>query len=197
MKFLKNSSYDIVRLLVNQIGITIFALVLYLAVGRIQGESTSLVFNVLVSVFSILFYFSLLYIAAWEYGAKDRLRIDSGRMPYTWYKGAVMELFANGVNLLCIFACLILYGAMFFGAGEVCYNVAAVFNMILRLIASMYIGILSGIFSFMADAPGAVYYFVQSLGFLACVLCSVGVTHLGYYLGVKEVRIFSVRKTKK
>ena len=39
MKFFKENSYDIVKLFINQIGITIFSFMLYTAVAMIEDES--------------------------------------------------------------------------------------------------------------------------------------------------------------
>lgn len=42
MKIFKENSYDIVKLYVNQIGIMIFSMLLYTAVGSFENESLSL-----------------------------------------------------------------------------------------------------------------------------------------------------------
>ena len=67
MRFFKENSYDIVRLYINQIGISIFSMVLYTAVGTIELSSKLL--DVGLSVFLLGFYFTLIYTASWEYGA--------------------------------------------------------------------------------------------------------------------------------
>ena len=81
MRFFKENSESIIRLIVNQIGITIFSFFLYTALGVMQkeGESSPLHFKVLISAFCVLFYFVLIYTVVWEIGAKDKIRIDAGR----------------------------------------------------------------------------------------------------------------------
>ena len=54
MKFFKDNSYDIVRLYINNLGISIFALMLYFAAGNIAKESAS-GFKLVISIFSIGF----------------------------------------------------------------------------------------------------------------------------------------------
>ena len=66
MKFFRENSYDIVKLFINQIGITIFSFMLYTAVAMIDNDSLFLKINVFVSVFAIAFYFSLLYLPCSE-----------------------------------------------------------------------------------------------------------------------------------
>ena len=57
MKFLKENSYDILRLYINQIGITIFSLVLYFSVSMLEDKVVSLRLKVAISVFAMLFFF--------------------------------------------------------------------------------------------------------------------------------------------
>ena len=105
MKFLKENGYDILRLYINQIGITIFSLILYFSVSSMEDKTLGL--KIAISVFAILFYFALLYTAAWDWGAKDKIRIDAGREKKRVYKGALMSFFANLINFILAGVCLI------------------------------------------------------------------------------------------
>ena len=80
MKIFKENSYDIIRLYVNQLGIMIFSMLLYSAVGSFENESLSSGLSVFVSIFSVCFYLALIYYSMWEIGAKDKIRIDGNRM---------------------------------------------------------------------------------------------------------------------
>ena len=60
MKFLKENSYDIVKLFINQIGIAIFSTVLYTAVGDIEDVALRSGIRIAISAFAMLFYFALL-----------------------------------------------------------------------------------------------------------------------------------------
>ena len=66
MRFLKENSYDIVRLYINQIGITIFSLVLYFSITSLSnnpdGGALYLKVKIGISIFAILFFYALLYI---------------------------------------------------------------------------------------------------------------------------------------
>ena len=62
MNFFKENSYDIVKLYLTQIAISVFALIMYTSAGFIQANtSLSATFQIIISIFSILFYFVLLY----------------------------------------------------------------------------------------------------------------------------------------
>ena len=100
MRFFKENSYDIVRLYINQFGITIFALMLYFSASIVLDSKWTLTLYLLVSLFSIIFFFALLYFAAWEFGAKDRIRIDAGRMEYNKNKGLYLGIFAGVPNFV-------------------------------------------------------------------------------------------------
>ena len=100
MKIFKENSYDIVRLYINQLGIMIFSMLLYTAVGSFENESLSTSLSVFVSIFSTCFYLALIYYMMWEIGAKDKIRIDGGRMVPCKLKGLLMGTFANLPNFV-------------------------------------------------------------------------------------------------
>ena len=78
MHFYRENSRLISRLFVNQVGMTIFGVVLTLAVMRAAENNTAL--TIAVSAFSILFYLCLIYNVMWEEGARNIIRIKAGRM---------------------------------------------------------------------------------------------------------------------
>ena len=197
MKFLKNNSYDIVRLFINQIGITIFSLILFTSVDMIKtdGESLPLVIDVSISVLSTLFYFALLYTAAWDWGAKDKIRVDGGRMELDVYKGVKMSIAANFLNFVLAIGCVVFMGVYISNEAPLMNTLFFVFNLILRLISAMYIGILQGVFYF-AKSNEYLYFFYQSIGYVIMPLFAVLATHLGYYFGLNDKRIFPSSKRK-
>ena len=80
MTFFKNNFQNILKLYINQIGIMIFSLALMFPLESIGGdEGAKPIWSILASILSVLFYYVLLYYAVWEIGAKDKIRIDSGR----------------------------------------------------------------------------------------------------------------------
>ena len=191
MKFFKENSYDIVRLLINQIGITIFSMILYTAVGMVNLEaSTKLGINIALSVFAILFYFALLYTVAWDWGAKDKIRIDSGRMEPIKFKGAKMAAIANIPNFVLTFICVATFAVYLIADNEVCYTISVILNTIIRLLMSMYLGLLQGTFSALRSNTD-MFYFAQAIGYFIIPVFGIAVTELGYFLGIKEKKIFS------
>lgn len=106
LKFLKENSYNIFKMAVNQIGMTIFGLVLFMATCQ---NDTLLVIS---SVFSIAFYLVLLYTMTWDIGNAEKIRIDGKRLKFIRLKGLYMSLAANIVNF--IFALLAIIG--YYGA---------------------------------------------------------------------------------
>ncbi len=193
MRFFKNNSYDIVKLYVNQIGIAIFAFVLYTAVGSMGEESLIRSLNTAISIFSILFYFMLIYNVSWEYGAKDKIRIDAGRLEYYKHKGAKMSLFASVPNVIIsgiCFSCAVIYK---FTASEFCAVVAGVANFFMRITLSMYLGVVQVIFGSFETVSDA--SFIGSAAAFAFIsVFSVAVTQIGYFLGVKNYKFFAALK---
>lgn len=183
MRFLKEHFHDILRLYINQIGITIFSLVLYFSISSITDEALSEQIKAAVSLFSILFFFVLIYTASWDYGAKDKIRVDGGRAKPMPLKGFIMGLAANSLNFLLAALCIVLYAFTETAFFAQCFDIC---NILLRFTAAMYIGILQLLFD------GSLW---QAIGFLILPLFAVGVTHLGYTLGSKEIKLFSPKKS--
>lgn len=203
MNFFKKNSYDIVRMLVTQIGISIFALIMSTAFSftGIKNDNIWYVLgNVAISVFSITFYYILLYTSAWDWGAKDKIRIEAGKLAKNNLKLFLMSLIANIPNLaVSIFSlvCLILStcGIQFFFrmAGTLSY-------LVLYLSSHMFVGTTAGIFGFLKNTtPGAdnsLYFLMQILLFILLFALTMLVCHLGYSLGIRDKRIFGFIKTK-
>ena len=195
MKLFKQNSYEIIRLFINQIGITIFSLVLYTGLSISEDKTTALKITVLLSVFATLFYLVLLYFAGWEYGSKDKIRIDSGKYKAVAFKGIKLSLYANFLNILlallsvAFFAIAISGGSMWFD------TIARIFNMILRFTSAMYHGMVQGIInSFPSDAVST--YMVEAACFGLFIILPIFATQLGYYLGMRNIKISSLFKGK-
>ncbi len=189
MRFLKENSYDIIKLFINQIGISIFSLMLYTSINLIDLNNYKTQIYVGISIFSILFYFVLLYTASWEFGAKDRIRVDGGRLSVPKFKGGLMSVFANIPNFIISGLALIFISLYLLGGSEVFYTAFALFNLPLRLIMSIYLGLIMGIFSF---ASGNIAFLLETIGYFVIPVFAIVVTQLGYSLGYKEFRISSL-----
>ena len=199
MKIFKENSYDIVRLYVNQLGIMIFSMLLYTAVGSFDNESLSSSLSIFVSIFSTCFYLVLVYYAMWELGAKDKIRIDGGRMEPCKHKGLVMGLFANVPNIVLGALTVILLAVFLAGGGDGVYAGFLAFNTIMRFHASMWLGFITALVpsGLSAGTIDYVEFLIEAILFTVLPLVSVGVTHLAYTLGSKEKKIFSFLSGKK
>ena len=199
MKFFKKNSYDIIKLYINQIGITIFAMIMYTAGGMINtGEDSgvSLPVRFGISVFSTLFFFVLIYMAAWDLGAKDNIRYESGKIPRDNFKGLKMSLFANSINFFLIGMILIFATVFILTEMEWASSVFGILDMTLRFSASMYIGIIQWAFSAVSLSP-TVLHLIQACAFLVMAFISVLVTHWGYRFGLDERKLFSFKKSNR
>ena len=103
MGFWKKHSYQVVRLFIIQIGITIFGLVLSFAVSTAFRERDDQIPLLMVSIFSVLFYLFLLYSVAWEMGGKDRLSLDAQHASPRGGTGFLLSTLSEIPNfLLCL-----------------------------------------------------------------------------------------------
>lgn len=195
----KENSYDIVRLYVNQLGIMIFSMLLYTAVGSFQDEQLSSALSIFVSVFSISFYLVLIYYVLWEIGARDKIRIDGGRMEPCKKKGVVMELFANIPNLALGLLTLLLLLIFLSGKNDGIYAAFLIFNTIMRFHASMYLGVITALIPGASNGGVIDYseFLIETILFVILPLISVAVAHLAYYLGSKERKLISLLTGKK
>lgn len=130
--FFKEHSYNIVRLFLNQIGITVFGTMLALATS---GNPTLLLFS---SIFATLFLLVLDYNVCWEIGAKDKIRIDGGRLKPMSGKGALLSLLANIPNLLLS----LLMGIGVLIGTSASEGMSVICNAAARLLNGMYLGII-------------------------------------------------------
>lgn len=196
MRFLKENSDIVVKLYINQIGIAIFSMFLYTIVGALQSENEgfSLLAKVLVSVFALLFYFVLVYLAVWEIGAKDKIRIDAQRMEKNSNKGFLIGLLANALNFIVWGIATLLMGIYLITPIEWIKTTFGIFNLIFRLFSSMYLGVVQGLSTVIPVASENIELMVESLGFLILPILSVLVTHLAYFMGVNNYRIIPSRK---
>jgi len=203
MNFFKKKSYDIVRMLITQIGISVFALIMSTTFSFTGVKNDSIWYvlgNVAISAFSIIFYYILLYTSAWDWGAKDKIRIDAGKLTKNNAKVLLMSLIANIPNLavasfslFCLIFSVCGLKFFFYAAGTLSY-------LVIYLSSHMFVGTTAGIFGFLKDTtPGAdnsLYFLMQMILFILLFTVTILVCHLGYSLGIREKRIFGFIKTK-
>ena len=187
MKFFKDNSYDIVKLYINNIGISIFSLMLYFAAGNIAKESAS-TFNLVISVFSIIFLMALVYCAGWDFGAKDRIHIDAKKMEMDKFKGLKLALLADIPNFVLAFLSLVFLAiALLSGLQgfQVAFTACYAF---MRLTMSLYIGVaqsISSLFSLSLEWTAI----IESILFILLPALVIASTSFGYRLGVANKRL--------
>lgn len=186
MKFVKANSYEIVRFIVIQIGLSIFGLVLTMACHTMNPGLL-----LPVSIFSIGFYLFLVYSVAWENGSKDKIRVDSGRLADKKGKGFLVMLLAQTpylflVSLMLIGAILAEFGALAVGSGIFTFP-----YLLVNFLTSVYLGTMRAVVgSFGAN------YLLSAVVHAALAIPAVLVAGLGYYLGASGIRILAARTTR-
>lgn len=196
MRFLKENTESIVKLFINQIGIAIFSMFMILAayaIGNKSGNAAAI--SIFISIFSMIFYYVLIYNVAWEIGAKDKIRIDGGRLEKKTSKGILLGIYANIPNIIVIGTAILLFVIYMLGGGEWLKSCFAVLNFVFRFFVSMYLGLIQGITSGIANEN--VSYLVQSILFLVFSLISSVVIHISYILGLRDFRFFPNQKLTK
>ena len=164
MEFLKKYSYTVIKLFLNQFAISLFGLALSFASGR-AGNNKLLLLS---SIFSVIFYLFLQYAVIWEVGAKDGISATARKTPRKLWRGVVIAVLANALNL--VLALLILVGL--FGRNMV----SAIAQFIALMLQGMYQGIL-------AQSVGGVQLHTLPWMFVLIILPSILVISVGYIIG--------------
>ncbi len=168
-EFLKKYSYTMVKLFVNQFAIALFGV----GLAFVSGYTESNTMKVVTGIASIVFYLFLIYAHMWEVGAKDGISAEAHKTSRGLWRGFVIGVGANSINLLL--ALLILPGA-FAPIGSAIDGMSAVFSVIALLLEGMYIGILSLPLGGLALNQYAWVYF-------AITVPAIAVSGIAYILG--------------
>lgn len=91
----KKYSFGMVKLFVTQCVIGLFGNILALFSASVKSTPVT----VAISIFSMLFYFFLVYITVWEFGSKDIPAIEAGRTKRSDLTGLWIGLGANLPNI--------------------------------------------------------------------------------------------------
>jgi len=136
--FFSKYSYNMVKMFITQFAVGLFGAVLALA------TSTHNVLIWVAGIGSILFYLFLIYVSAWEIGAKDRISIDLGKAKKRPWIGFLISLFANLPNIV---VALIYALCWFIGKGEagILTNIAAFMRVVTLFIEGMYYGLMTAL----------------------------------------------------
>ncbi len=181
LNFFKKRSYEIVKILIDQIAIALFGISLAFATSDIPALS------IVTSIFSILFFLFLIYIMMWDIGYKDSGAIERGNEKISRLTGLYMALVANIPNfILAIFITLgnFLPNIPFFSsAGGICATIALLFE-------GMYMGLLRAIE--INNTPLFSYWFVWFIVTIPLIATAT----IAYYAGSKCWRLFPTAPKK-
>ena len=175
--FFHDYLYTSIKMLVDQLAISIFGLVLVLA--ALAASNTAL--SIIVSIFAIWFYLFLVYTMLWEVGAKDRISVDVGKKPYRPHTGLWISLVANIPNLLV--ALLYAIGAPFMAT----HAWAGSMNAALMTTSALSEGMYRGLLSVITTSGVALYKFWWS--YFLIILPSLITAWIAYFAGFKNFRL--------
>ncbi len=187
MTWLKNNSYTVVRMLIYQFGIAILGIILSVATATRQQ------LMLMVSIYALLFYVILLYMATWEDGAKEGIRHDAGIARVDRLMGLKLSLVANIPNYVIALLLLIghLFGAVWTEAAWA-QTIFIVAHAIGAVWESMYLGIINTLIP-----AGNSMSYLYIIAYALTPLPSIAACTLGYFLGSHNKRIFGNLTVKK
>lgn len=184
--FFKDGYDTILRLIVTQLGMTMFGIMITLITHVLPGASEKDKDPMLLvaSGGAILFYLALIYMHIWEKGAKDRIKVDGGRMEKNPLKGLWFSLIANSVNLICGIVMFIPYHfcSSVGTEGSIAFQLFGSANDIARMLQGMYVGMIN---YFSPEAAST-----DPIAFILITLPAIAVTTGGYILGFSNFKLF-------
>lgn len=168
-EFFQKHSYNMIMVFVNQIAIALFGIGLSVALGRAENRTL----QVVASVFAVLFYLFLIYARMWEVGAKDGISAEARKTGRGLWRGFVIGLCGNVVNILLA---LLMLPGMFAESGTALAGMCGAMQVISLFLQGMYIGILATPLNGLALNAYVWPYFV-------IILPSVLVAGVAYIIG--------------
>ncbi len=184
MKFFKENSSVIFRLIVTHIGMSVFGLVIFLATNQ-QGEKLML----WASIFSTLFFAVIAYTTMWEYGSKDKPAIDAGRLEFKPSNALFASLTAEALGIILILVYLV--SSFFITSSDTATTVYTISYLLLYVVESCISGFMLYFYHIYESAVlNAVCLF------LLPIIVTVAST-LGYALGAKGIHIISIKENNK
>ncbi len=187
--FFRNSFDLILKHIISQLGMTIFGITIVLTAVFVAGKESPWILAA--TGLAVTLYLFLIYVHTWEFAAKEKIKIDGGRMKYNSFKGLYIALISNAVNIiLALFMCLGYY--VYILTEKTAYWAGQMFgitNIIARALNGMYNGALVYLFP-SADAT-------PPYMFLIIVIPALITSFLAYYFGVHNKRLFPPKNTSK
>ena len=174
-EFFSENGYIAVKMLIVHIAISIFGLMIYLPFDEIKTNPTEHLLCGLFGVFSIVFYFFMIYDKIWDVGAKDSMRISGGKSAVKPWKGFLIGLVAAIPDFIL---CYIYIFFWYFQSYEWAASSGVIFSFIAVLWEGMFMGITAWL-----DAP---------IVFAIAPFCTVLFSGVSYVLGTKDIRLLPI-----
>ena len=177
MQYASTNSGMTTKMVVFQVGMTIFGLTM-----SIPGMISELLF-ILTGALAIGMYLFLLWTMTYEFGQRDRIRADAGRIRPKFHKGFTKALLANSVNIglavISLVSKLLIDNLAFFDepVSEILYTPAwaaqtyAVTEGVANVIQAMYL------------APRALWFPHNPIFLLLMPMPAIIVSGFGFYFG--------------
>ncbi|MGN1095792.1 MAG: hypothetical protein ACI4QR_05345 [Eubacteriales bacterium] len=172
--FFKENGYISVKILVVHIALSIFGLMVYLPFDTTGKNQTHTFLALICSIFSIVFYFFMVYNQIWEKGAKDSLRTVNGKKAAYPMKGFLIGLVAAIPDFII---CAGYVSLWFFRSYENVVNIYNIFALITSLWEGMFMGVKAVVF------PDSPYMFI-AVPFITSFFAGIS-----YIFGTKNIRL--------
>ncbi len=143
--------------------------------------------NCLTSIVSAVFYCYFIYTAVWDAAAKDRLKVDGGRLGRDMSRGLKFAFGANLPNIILGVLAFLLCAIGTFTQMEWAGNAGAIVVVISRLWQAMYNGII--VYVIPVGIEGFSFV-VSNLIYLAIIIPAFVVSHIAYHMGYNNRHIF-------
>lgn len=187
--FWKENKSTVFRLWVNHFGAIVFGImlsVLAIMLTRKTGGEHEVAIYVAIGVVGTVFFWYLIYLMIWEVGAKDRIRVDGGRLeprPNHGLKLGLAAAIPGIVFCLVYFVVTYLYGC----AGvqsEALVKIGAVAGPVSFILNAPYVGFFLALFGRGSDTlPLLSMYFPYAAVVAFSVIPAIIVTWVSYLLG--------------
>ena len=113
-------------------------------------------------------------------------------------KGLLLALIANVPNFILCALAIISFVFCLNGTEGAFVSIGTISMLIIRFTAAMHQGLIKNVIDALASsATPYLFYLIQSLAYLFMFFLSVAVTHIGYFFGTKEFKIFGFIKKQK
>ncbi len=151
------------------------------------------ILNFATSILAAVFYCYFIYSAVWEAAAKDRLKVDGGRMTKDMTRGLKFAFCANIPNMILGVLAVVFTFLGVVTQMEWAGNIAIIPTVLARFWEGMYNGI---IVFLVPTGLGPIGTVLSTFIYLAIIVPAFAVSHFAYYMGYNGKRIIKIEQKK-